>query len=171
MPTDVIMPQMGESIFEGTITKWLKKIGDPVQKDEPLFEISTDKVDAEIPSPVAGVLTETAVNPRVGGVVRIPRWGWAVRGFYGRYYQPPPLTTVSGPLLENPGPDVEGLRADPQACRYLLQDLRARPLQAALDLAEVGVGHLGELGHLPQCEIGEPPLGADEATECVHVRP
>jgi 2-oxoglutarate dehydrogenase E2 component (dihydrolipoamide succinyltransferase) len=58
MPTDVIMPQMGESIFEGTITKWLKKAGDPVQKDEPLFEISTDKVDAEIPSPVAGVLSE-----------------------------------------------------------------------------------------------------------------
>jgi pyruvate dehydrogenase E2 component (dihydrolipoamide acetyltransferase) len=58
MPTDVIMPQMGESIFEGTITKWLKKAGDTVHKDEPLFEISTDKVDAEIPSPVAGVLTE-----------------------------------------------------------------------------------------------------------------
>jgi len=61
MPTDVIMPQMGESIFEGTITKWLKKAGDPVQKDEPLFEISTDKVDAEIPSPVAGTLTEIRV--------------------------------------------------------------------------------------------------------------
>jgi 2-oxoglutarate dehydrogenase E2 component (dihydrolipoamide succinyltransferase) len=58
MPTDVIMPQMGESIVEGTITKWLKKTGDPVEKDEPLFEISTDKVDAEIPSPVAGVLSE-----------------------------------------------------------------------------------------------------------------
>jgi pyruvate dehydrogenase E2 component (dihydrolipoamide acetyltransferase) len=58
MPTDVIMPQMGESIFEGTITKWLKKIGDAVDKDEPLFEISTDKVDAEIPAPVAGVLNE-----------------------------------------------------------------------------------------------------------------
>ena len=58
MPTDVVMPQMGESIFEGTITKWLKKAGDAVQKDEPLFEISTDKVDAEIPSPVAGTLTE-----------------------------------------------------------------------------------------------------------------
>jgi 2-oxoglutarate dehydrogenase E2 component (dihydrolipoamide succinyltransferase) len=58
MPTDVIMPQMGESIFEGTITKWLKQAGDTVEKDEPLFEISTDKVDAEIPSPVSGVLTE-----------------------------------------------------------------------------------------------------------------
>jgi len=61
MATEVIMPQMGESIFEGTITKWLKKVGDQVQKDEPLFEISTDKVDAEIPSPVAGVLTEIKV--------------------------------------------------------------------------------------------------------------
>jgi len=58
MPTDVVMPQMGESIFEGTITKWLKKVGEPVEKDEPLFEISTDKVDAEIPSEAAGVLIE-----------------------------------------------------------------------------------------------------------------
>ncbi len=58
MPTDVVMPQMGESIFEGTITKWLKKPGDAVEKDEPLFEISTDKVDAEIPAPASGVLTE-----------------------------------------------------------------------------------------------------------------
>ena len=58
MPTDVIMPQMGESIFEGTITKWLKQLGDRVEKDEPLFEISTDKVDAEIPSPAAGILAE-----------------------------------------------------------------------------------------------------------------
>ena len=62
MPTDVVMPQMGESIVEGTITKWLKKAGDRVEKDEPLFEISTDKVDAEIPSPVAGVLTEIKVS-------------------------------------------------------------------------------------------------------------
>jgi len=58
MPTDVVMPQMGESITEGTITKWLKKVGDKVERDEPLFEISTDKVDAEIPSPAAGTLTE-----------------------------------------------------------------------------------------------------------------
>jgi pyruvate dehydrogenase E2 component (dihydrolipoamide acetyltransferase) len=58
MPTDVVMPQMGESIAEGTITKWLVKAGDRVERDQPLFEISTDKVDAEIPSPAAGVLTE-----------------------------------------------------------------------------------------------------------------
>src|SRR5579871_1681915 len=62
MATDVVMPQMGESIFEGTITKWLKKPGDVVQQDEPLFEISTDKVDAEIPSPAAGTLTEIKVE-------------------------------------------------------------------------------------------------------------
>ena len=61
MPVDVLMPQMGESIFEGTITKWLKKPGDKVERDEPLFEISTDKVDAEIPAPSAGVLKEIKV--------------------------------------------------------------------------------------------------------------
>src|SRR5437899_12123952 len=60
--TDVIMPQMGESIAEGTVTKWMKKVGDKVQRDEPLFEISTDKVDAEIPSPAAGVLKEIRVE-------------------------------------------------------------------------------------------------------------
>ena len=60
--SDVIMPQMGESIFEGTITKWLKKAGDKIERDEPLFEISTDKVDAEIPSPAAGILKEIKVN-------------------------------------------------------------------------------------------------------------
>src|ERR1035438_8319321 len=58
MATNVIMPQMGESIAEGTITKWMKKVGEHVDRDEPLFEISTDKVDAEIPSPAAGVLTQ-----------------------------------------------------------------------------------------------------------------
>jgi len=62
MATDIVMPQMGESIFEGTITKWLKKPGDKVERDEPLFEISTDKVDAEIPSPSAGVLKEIKVG-------------------------------------------------------------------------------------------------------------
>jgi pyruvate dehydrogenase E2 component (dihydrolipoamide acetyltransferase) len=62
MAVDVIMPQMGESIFEGTITKWLKKAGDKIERDEPLFEISTDKVDAEIPSPSAGVLKEIKVT-------------------------------------------------------------------------------------------------------------
>src|SRR5512132_1124454 len=63
MAVDVIMPQMGESIAEGTLVKWMKNIGDKVQRDEPLFEISTDKVDAEIPAPASGVLREIRVQP------------------------------------------------------------------------------------------------------------
>ena len=62
MATNVVMPQMGESIAEGTIVRWIKKVGDRIDRDEPLFEISTDKVDAEIPSPAAGVLTEIKVK-------------------------------------------------------------------------------------------------------------
>src|SRR5664280_3046716 len=69
MPTDVIMPQMGESIFEGTITKWLKQPGEKVQRDEPLFEISTDKVDAEIPAPASGTLQEIKVQ--AGATVQV----------------------------------------------------------------------------------------------------
>src|SRR5436190_12223354 len=60
--TDVVMPQMGESIVEGTLTKWLKKPGERIERDEPLFEISTDKVDTEIPSPAAGTLAEILVE-------------------------------------------------------------------------------------------------------------
>src|SRR5215218_5456545 len=62
MSTEVVMPQMGESIAEGTIVGWIKKVGDKVDRDEPLFEISTDKVDAEIPSPAAGVVSEIRVK-------------------------------------------------------------------------------------------------------------
>src|SRR5215472_1199014 len=60
--TDIVMPQMGESIVEGTLTKWLKKPGEHVERDEPLFEISTDKVDTEIPAPTSGVLSEIVVQ-------------------------------------------------------------------------------------------------------------
>ena len=69
MATEVVMPQMGESIAEGTITRWLKKVGEHVDRDEPLFEISTDKVDAEIPSPAAGTLTE--VRYKEGDTVEV----------------------------------------------------------------------------------------------------
>ena len=69
MPTDVVMPQMGESIFEGPITKWLNQPGDKVQRDEPLFEISTDKVDAEIPAPASGTLQEIKVQ--AGNTVQV----------------------------------------------------------------------------------------------------
>ena len=69
MASDVLMPQMGESITEGTIVRWIKQIGDPIDRDEPLFEISTDKVDAEIPSPASGVLTE--IRAREGETVPV----------------------------------------------------------------------------------------------------
>ena len=69
MPTEVVMPQMGESITEGTLTKWLKKPGEAVERDEPLFEISTDKVDAEIPSPTAGIMGEIRIQE--GATVQI----------------------------------------------------------------------------------------------------
>src|SRR6266567_2225499 len=73
--TDIVMPQMGESIFEGTVTKWLKQVGDKVTRDEPLFEISTDKVDAEIPAPATGVLkqimAEAGKTVQVNAVVAV----------------------------------------------------------------------------------------------------
>ena len=72
MATEVVMPQMGESIAEGTITKWLVKVGDKVERDKPLFEISTDKVDAEIPSPASGVLLE--IRNKEGRPSRSTRW-------------------------------------------------------------------------------------------------
>ena len=59
---DITLPQLGETVTEGTITRWFKKVGDAVAADEPLFEVSTDKVDTEVPSPVAGTLTEIRVN-------------------------------------------------------------------------------------------------------------
>ncbi|HEY7817762.1 MAG TPA: dihydrolipoamide acetyltransferase family protein, partial [Vicinamibacteria bacterium] len=72
MPTSVVMPQMGESLSEGTITKWLKKPGDPVARDEPLFEITTDKVDTEVPAPAAGILERILVNEGVTVAVGTP---------------------------------------------------------------------------------------------------
>ncbi|HQZ17548.1 MAG TPA: dihydrolipoamide acetyltransferase family protein, partial [Vicinamibacteria bacterium] len=110
--TDVIMPQMGESIAEGTVTKWLKKIGETVKRDEPLFEISTDKVDAEIPSPIAGVLTEILIQPgttvEVGTVVgRIGVAGSAVAA----PPQPPPPAAAPG------APHVSAAPAAPQPAR------------------------------------------------------
>jgi pyruvate dehydrogenase E2 component (dihydrolipoamide acetyltransferase) len=103
MPTDVIMPQMGESIFEGTITKWLKKVGDTVQRDEPLFEISTDKVDAEIPSPAAGVLTE--IRSPEGSTVQI-NVVVAVLGEAGDAVAAPPAPVAEAPTPK-PAPAAE----------------------------------------------------------------
>ena len=94
MPIPVVMPQMGESIAEGTIVRWIKKVGDTVDRDEPLFEISTDKVDAEIPAPAAGVLTDIKVQEGetvpVNAVV-------AMIGQQGEPAAPPPAATEAPP--------------------------------------------------------------------------
>src|SRR5690242_2542712 len=107
MPTDVIMPQMGESIFEGTITKWLKKPGEKVQRDEPLFEISTDKVDAEIPAPTSGVLEEIKVpegtTVQVNTVVgSISADGGGAKAAPAKTEAGPSAAVASGSALQEP---------------------------------------------------------------------
>jgi pyruvate dehydrogenase E2 component (dihydrolipoamide acetyltransferase) len=107
MATEVIMPQMGESIAEGTITKWMKKVGDTVKRDEPIFEISTDKVDAEIPSPVAGTLTEIRVPE--GQTVAI-NTVVAVIGEAGEQ----PAASGSAPAVSAPAPAAPPASAAPK---------------------------------------------------------
>jgi pyruvate dehydrogenase E2 component (dihydrolipoamide acetyltransferase) len=104
MSTKVIMPQMGESIFEGTITRWLKKVGDKVGRDEPLFEISTDKVDSEIPSPGEGILTEILVPE--GKTVQI-NTVIATIGSEAAAAARPPLSEPKAESVEQPTAVVE----------------------------------------------------------------
>ena len=99
MSTEVVMPQMGESIAEGTITKWLKKVGERVERDEPLFEISTDKVDAEIPSPAAGTLTEVRFNE--GDTVEV---NTVVAVLDGNSSAPSASSASSAPSVSEPTP-------------------------------------------------------------------
>src|SRR5437879_1710266 len=98
--SDVLMPQMGESIAEGTVSKWLKKIGDPVKRDEPLFEISTDKVDAEIPAPAAGVLAEIKVQE--GQTVPVQTLVAVIETEKGAVASPP--AAASAPPASKPEP-------------------------------------------------------------------
>jgi 2-oxoglutarate dehydrogenase E2 component (dihydrolipoamide succinyltransferase) len=96
MATSVVMPQMGESIAEGTIVRWIKKVGDQVDRDEPLFEISTDKVDAEIPSPAAGVLTEIKVHEGETVPVNAVVGTIGQPGDAGTTPEPPPAPATAG---------------------------------------------------------------------------
>src|SRR6476469_83560 len=111
MATDVVMPQMGESIFEGTITKWLKKPGDKVQRDEPLFEISTDKVDAEIPAPAAGVLKEIKVKE--GATVQVNTVVGVIDAEGSVAAAAPPQPAQSAPAQSSP--KAAPLQSAPQA--------------------------------------------------------
>src|ERR671937_3148757 len=112
MPTDVVMPQMGESIAEGTIVRWIKKVGDQVSRDEPLFEISTDKVDAEIPAPAAGVVSEIRVKegetvPVNSVVALIGPAGEAV-ATKRQPAAPAAASPPSGQAVEPPSPSPQG---------------------------------------------------------------
>src|SRR6185369_1236520 len=111
--TPIVMPQMGESITEGTVSKWLKAVGDTIEKDEPLLEISTDKVDAEVPSPAAGKLLEIRVNEgetvEVGAVL-------ALVGAEGAVSSPTPQAPSPEPAkVETPAVLAKAASATPQS--------------------------------------------------------
>ena len=132
MATDVVMPQMGESITEGTLTKWLKKVGDTVQRDEPLFEISTDKVDAEIPAPIAGTLTE--IRAEEGTTVSINTVvaviGGARAGSAAAPQQPAGTASaqpVAAPAQKTPAA-AHSTQAEPASSAATSERLRTSPL-------------------------------------------
>ncbi len=141
--TEVLMPQMGESITEGTITKWLKKVGDTVQRDEPIFEISTDKVDAEIPSPTAGVLSEIKVSE--GATVGIN----TVVAIIGGAAKAAPAPAAAAPAPAKAAPAAAPATPAPAAAAG---DRRSSPLvrkiakENNVDLAQVsGTGSAGRI--------------------------
>jgi 2-oxoglutarate dehydrogenase E2 component (dihydrolipoamide succinyltransferase) len=127
MPTDVIMPQMGESIFEGTITKWLKQLGESVEKDEPLFEISTDKVDAEIPSPVNGVLIE--IREQEGATVQINTVVAVIGDGAGQAAAPE--SKAAGKPIEAAAPDGIDTVPEPQAAEELASAEDGAPVRSS----------------------------------------
>ncbi len=145
--TDVVMPQMGESIFEGTITKWLKKVGDSVQRDEPLFEISTDKVDAEIPAPASGTLSEIKVD--AGNTVQI-NTVVAVIGGGAAKASAPAAAAAPTAAIAAPAPSAAAAESSPSASHG--ERLRSSPLvrkiakEHRLDLRQVpGTGSSGRI--------------------------
>ena len=148
MPTDVIMPQMGESIFEGTITKWLKKPGEKVQRDEPLFEISTDKVDAEIPAPSAGVLKEikvpegtTVQGNTVVGVIDADGAG-AASAAPAPAAAPPkaetPRAAAPAPSQSKPAPQPQAARAGEPPAPPRQQEAVARQKETVIEFPAEG---------------------------------
>ena len=122
MATNVIMPQMGESIAEGTVTKWLKKVGDRVERDEPLFEISTDKVDAEIPSPAAGILTRILVSENQTVEVN------AVVAEIDGERPASPAVSIPEPAIAAAGPSPAVSGDDATAGATLAEKVRSSPL-------------------------------------------
>ena len=149
--TDVIMPQMGESIFEGTITKWLKKPGDAVQQDEPLFEISTDKVDAEIPSPAAGVLAEIKVQAGTTVQINTVVAAISVGGAAGAVAAPAPSAQPAPPAAAPATTEADGETGETSETETG-ERVRSSPLvrkiakENNLDLSKVpGTGSAGRI--------------------------
>jgi 2-oxoglutarate dehydrogenase E2 component (dihydrolipoamide succinyltransferase) len=146
--TEVLMPQMGESITEGTITKWLKKVGDTIQRDEPIFEISTDKVDAEIPSPVAGMLTE--IKAAEGTTVAINTVVALIGGAAGASAPAPATpaaTPAAAPVAATPAAASTGEapRSSPLV-RKIAKD-------NGVDLAASGITGTGSAGRVTKSDI------------------
>jgi pyruvate dehydrogenase E2 component (dihydrolipoamide acetyltransferase) len=151
--TDIVMPQMGESIFEGTITKWLKNVGDKVQRDEPLFEISTDKVDAEIPAPASGVLTEIAAQ--AGTTVQVNSVVGRIGGAAGAPAVPQaaaPATPAKVAALAVPAPAAPAVQEEEEEVTADGSKLRSSPLvrklakEHGVNLAQVkGTGQGGRI--------------------------
>ncbi len=128
MATDVVMPQMGESIAEGTIVRWIKKVGDTIDRDEPLFEISTDKVDAEIPSPASGVIAE--IRAKEGETVPVNSVV-AVISAAGEKPQPAAEPTAPAKAPEPPAPAAQADGAASTAATPSPQPAAARPAASA----------------------------------------
>jgi pyruvate dehydrogenase E2 component (dihydrolipoamide acetyltransferase) len=149
--TEVLMPQMGESITEGTLTKWLKKIGDTVARDEPIFEISTDKVDAEIPSPSAGVLSEIRVQE--GQTVTVNTVVAVIGGGAAAPASTPKAAAV--PTPSTPAPIAPVPTPAPSAAAG--QDLRSSPLvrkiAAENNIDLKGVSGTGASGRITKQDI------------------
>jgi 2-oxoglutarate dehydrogenase E2 component (dihydrolipoamide succinyltransferase) len=135
MAVNVVMPQMGESIFEGTVTKWLKKPGDKIERDEPLFEISTDKVDAEIPAPAAGVLKEIKVQAgetvAVQTVVAVIDAPGSAAATAATPAAPAPAADAAGDEAPAALPGGKGKAAAPSAAAKTPAKVESKPAAAA----------------------------------------
>ena len=171
MSNDVLMPQMGESIVEGTVVRWMKQVGETVDRDEPLFEISTDKVDAEIPSPAAGVLLQIRVE--VGETAPVDSVV-AVIGERGEVAQmrPVPSARPLGEVVQSAsGPGSLVPDATPNASRRLSPAVRRLALEHNIDLsAIVGTGDEGRVNKsdvLAYVEAQGDRLSSSRRTEAV----
>jgi len=167
--TEVLMPQMGESITEGTLTKWLKKVGDSVARDEPIFEISTDKVDAEIPSPIAGTLTEIRVKE--GETVTVSSVVAVIGGGAGAHASTPkpaaPVTAASSTPPPAPAPVASASTGEAPRSSPLVRKIAS---ENNVDLKTIpGTGASGRitkqdiLGHLEGAPAAAPVAASTAA--------